>query len=89
MVDEVEGMSLLALRGIARSKWALAAKRAMDVVGAALGLMLLAPLMGVMRAGLSSPGPMSGARQGAPGSQTCGHISSRATVVGRSALRWR
>jgi exopolysaccharide biosynthesis polyprenyl glycosylphosphotransferase len=60
LVDEVEGMSLLAVRGITRSRSALAAKRAMDLVGAALGLVLSAPLIAVIAVAIKvrSRGPV-------------------------------
>jgi exopolysaccharide biosynthesis polyprenyl glycosylphosphotransferase len=59
-VDEVEGMSLLAVRGIARSKSALLAKRTLDVVGATLALLLLSPLLAAIAAAikLTSRGPV-------------------------------
>lgn len=59
-VDEVEGMSLLAVRGIGRSRSALAAKRALDVAGAAVGLVLLTPLLAAIAFAirLSSRGPI-------------------------------
>jgi exopolysaccharide biosynthesis polyprenyl glycosylphosphotransferase len=59
-MDEVEGLSLLAVRGIARSRSALAAKRALDVVFASLALIVLAPLMVAIAIAikLTSPGPV-------------------------------
>jgi lipopolysaccharide/colanic/teichoic acid biosynthesis glycosyltransferase len=44
-VDEVEGMTLLTLRGLARSRSLLMLKRGIDVVGASIGLVLTAPVL--------------------------------------------
>jgi exopolysaccharide biosynthesis polyprenyl glycosylphosphotransferase len=47
-IDQVEGMTLLGIRGLTRTTSTLAMKRAMDIVGASLGLVLLAPLFAVI-----------------------------------------
>jgi len=47
-IDQVEGMTLLGIRGLTRTTSTLAMKRAMDIVGASLGLLLLAPLFAVI-----------------------------------------
>jgi exopolysaccharide biosynthesis polyprenyl glycosylphosphotransferase len=44
-VDEVEGMSLLSVRGVAQTRSARAAKRTVDLVGATVALLVVAPLM--------------------------------------------
>jgi exopolysaccharide biosynthesis polyprenyl glycosylphosphotransferase len=44
-VDQVEGMTLLGLRGLDRTRSSLALKRSIDVLGAGLGLVLLSPLL--------------------------------------------
>ena len=44
-VDQLEGTTLLGLRGFGRTRSSLALKRAIDIVGSAAGLVLLAPLM--------------------------------------------
>ena len=59
-VDEVEGMTLLGLRGFARTRSSLFLKRAIDVTFASLGLIALLPLMATIALAikLSSPGPV-------------------------------
>ena len=44
-IDEVEGMTVLSLRGLSRSRSSLRLKRLIDVTGAAAGLILLTPLL--------------------------------------------
>jgi exopolysaccharide biosynthesis polyprenyl glycosylphosphotransferase len=44
-VDELGGMPLLSVRDVALRGWKLSLKRALDVVGAAVGLVLLSPLL--------------------------------------------
>ena len=44
-VDQLEGMTLLGLRGFGRTRSSLAMKRAIDLAGATAGLVLLSPLM--------------------------------------------
>jgi exopolysaccharide biosynthesis polyprenyl glycosylphosphotransferase len=57
-IDQVEGMTLLGIRGLTRTTSTLALKRTMDVVGASLGLILLSPLLLVIALAikLTSPG---------------------------------
>jgi exopolysaccharide biosynthesis polyprenyl glycosylphosphotransferase len=57
-IDQVEGLTLLGIRGLTRTTSTLALKRAMDVVGASVGLILLAPLFAVIALAikLTSPG---------------------------------
>ena len=59
-IDQVEGMTLLGIRGLSRTTSTLALKRAMDVVGAAAGLILLSPLFALIALAikLTSPGPV-------------------------------
>jgi FlaA1/EpsC-like NDP-sugar epimerase len=45
IVDEVEGMTMLGLRGLTRSHSSLMIKRAIDIAGAGIGLVILSPLM--------------------------------------------
>ena len=45
VVDEIEGMTVLSLRGLTRSRSSLLLKRAIDVAGALAGLVVLAPLL--------------------------------------------
>ena len=60
VVDEVEGMTVLSLRGLSRARSSLMLKRAIDVCGAGLGLLVLAPLLAVVAAAikLDSRGPV-------------------------------
>jgi exopolysaccharide biosynthesis polyprenyl glycosylphosphotransferase len=44
-IDQLEGMTLLGLRGLGRTRSSLALKRAIDIAGSALGLLVLAPLL--------------------------------------------
>jgi exopolysaccharide biosynthesis polyprenyl glycosylphosphotransferase len=59
-IDSVQGMTLMGLRGLTRTRSSLLLKRAIDVAGAGLGLLLLAPLLGAIALAvrLSSPGPV-------------------------------
>jgi exopolysaccharide biosynthesis polyprenyl glycosylphosphotransferase len=59
-IDQVEGMTLLGIRGLTRTTSTLALKRAMDVSVAAAGLLVLSPVLLVIAAAirLSSPGPV-------------------------------
>jgi exopolysaccharide biosynthesis polyprenyl glycosylphosphotransferase len=59
-VDEVEGMTVLSLRGLSRSRSSLTIKRALDVAAAATGLILLSPLLALIAAAvrLDSRGPV-------------------------------
>jgi exopolysaccharide biosynthesis polyprenyl glycosylphosphotransferase len=59
-VDQLEGMTLLGLRGFARTRSSLALKRAIDLTGAAIGLVLVAPLMAAIAVAvkLDSRGPV-------------------------------
>ena len=60
IVDDIQGMSILSLRGLTRSRSSLLMKRAIDVLGAGLGLIVLAPLLAAVAAGikLTSRGPV-------------------------------
>ena len=44
-VDEVEGMTVLSLRGLTRPRSSMMLKRAIDVAGAGLGLLMLSPFL--------------------------------------------
>src|SRR5205085_6029282 len=59
-IDQVEGMTLLGIRGLSRTTSTLALKRAMDIAGAAGGLVVLSPLLLVIALAikLTSPGPV-------------------------------
>ena len=60
VLDEVEGMTLLGLRGLARPRSSLRLKRVIDVAGAACGLIVLAPLLAMVALAvkLTSSGPI-------------------------------
>jgi len=59
-VDDLNGMPLLSVRDVALRGWKLSLKRAMDVVGSFIGLVLLSPLMTLTAIiiKLESPGPV-------------------------------
>jgi exopolysaccharide biosynthesis polyprenyl glycosylphosphotransferase len=59
-MDDVEGLTLLGLRGFTRTRSSLMLKRTIDVVAAAAGLFLLAPLLLAIAVAikLSSRGPV-------------------------------
>jgi exopolysaccharide biosynthesis polyprenyl glycosylphosphotransferase len=59
-IDEVEGMTMLGMRTIGRSRTSLRLKRGIDIAGAGLGLLLIAPLMAAIAIAvkLTSRGPV-------------------------------
>jgi exopolysaccharide biosynthesis polyprenyl glycosylphosphotransferase len=59
-IDQIEGMTLLGLRGLSRTKSTLMLKRVVDVVGASLCLVVAAPVMAAaaIAVKLTSPGPV-------------------------------
>jgi exopolysaccharide biosynthesis polyprenyl glycosylphosphotransferase len=59
-IDSVQGMTLMGLRGLTRTRSSLLLKRAIDIVGAGLGLLALAPVLGVVALAVraTSPGPV-------------------------------
>ncbi len=59
-VDDMGGLPLLRVRDVALRGWRLSIKRGLDVVGAAIGLVFLSPLMLLLAwlVRLSSPGPV-------------------------------
>ncbi len=59
-INTVQGLPLIGLPALRADRAALAVKRAVDVGGAALGLVLLAPVFGwiALRIRLDSPGPV-------------------------------
>lgn len=59
-LDDLGGLPLLTVRDVAQRGWRLALKRAMDIVGATVGLILLSPLMLLIALliKLDSPGPV-------------------------------
>jgi exopolysaccharide biosynthesis polyprenyl glycosylphosphotransferase len=60
VVDGVEGMSVLSLRGPSRTRASLALKRAIDIVGSLVGLVVLAPPLALIAVliKLDSRGPV-------------------------------
>jgi len=58
-IDDLNGIPLIGVKSVSISGWNLALKRALDVVLASLGLILLSPLMLIIAAliRLDSPGP--------------------------------
>lgn len=60
-IEQVEGLTLLGLRGLGRTKSSLFLKRALDVGVAGTALVVLAPLLALIAAAvkLTSPGPVT------------------------------
>ena len=60
VVDKLQGMTVLGMRGLLRTRSSLMLKRSLDVCGALFGLVVLAPLMCAIAAAvkLGSPGPV-------------------------------
>jgi exopolysaccharide biosynthesis polyprenyl glycosylphosphotransferase len=59
-IDQIEGMTLLGLRGLTRTQSTLMLKRGIDIAGAGIGLLLLSPflLCIALAIKLTSPGPV-------------------------------
>jgi exopolysaccharide biosynthesis polyprenyl glycosylphosphotransferase len=59
-IDSVQGMTLMGLSGLSRTRSSLLLKRTIDVCGAGLGLLVLSPLLVVVAVAikLTSPGPV-------------------------------
>jgi exopolysaccharide biosynthesis polyprenyl glycosylphosphotransferase len=59
-IDDLGGLPLLTIRDVAQRGWKLTIKRAMDLVGSAIGLILLSPILLLMAIliKLESPGPV-------------------------------
>ncbi len=59
-IGDLGGLPLLTVRDVAMRGWRLVAKRAMDIVGATIGLILLSPIMllTAIAIKLESPGPV-------------------------------
>ena len=74
-IDDLDGMTLLGVRRFGLSPWSRAVKRSFDVAGAAIGLVVLAPVFAVFAVlvRLDSPGP----------------VFYRQTRVGRDGRRFR
>lgn len=64
-IDQIEGMTLLGLRGVSRARSALALKRAFDVALGGLMLVVLSPVLAVVALAvkLTTPGTMLFAQQ--------------------------
>ena len=89
-LDQVQGMTLLGLRGLGRTRSSLAAKRVIDVAGAGLGLIALAPVMLVLALAvkLTSRGPVlfAQARMGRK-NQQFRMLKFRTMVEGADAMK--
>lgn len=89
-VDQLEGTTLLGLRGFSRTRSSLVLKRAMDLLGAGVGLTLLAPLFLLVAAAvkLTSRGPVFFVQDRiGRGTQPFGICKFRTMVVGADALK--
>jgi exopolysaccharide biosynthesis polyprenyl glycosylphosphotransferase len=89
-VDQLEGTTLLGLRGFSRTRSSLILKRAMDVIGAGVGLTLLAPILLAIAAAvkLTSRGPVLFVQDRiGRGTNPFGMYKFRTMVVGADALK--
>jgi len=89
-VDQIEGMTLLGLKSMQLSRSTLMLKRAMDVAGAAVGLLLLSPVLAAVAVAikLDSRGPVL-FRQRRIGhrEQEFHMLKFRSMVVGADAMK--
>jgi exopolysaccharide biosynthesis polyprenyl glycosylphosphotransferase len=89
-VDQLEGTTLLGLRGFSRTRSSLVLKRMMDLAGAGVGLTLLAPLFLLIAAAvkLSSRGPVFFVQDRiGRGTEPFGMYKFRTMVLGADALQ--
>ncbi len=89
-VDQIEGLALMGLRGATRTKTSLALKRAIDVLGAAAGLLVTAPLLVLVAAAIkvTSAGPVLYAqRRVGRGSQEFRILKFRTMVQDADAMK--
>jgi exopolysaccharide biosynthesis polyprenyl glycosylphosphotransferase len=89
-VDQLEGMTLLGLRGLSRTRSSLGLKRAIDVAGGAFGLLLLLPLLLLVALAvkLTSRGPVLYAQERiGRGNQRFRILKFRTMEVGADALK--
>ena len=59
-IEDLNGIPLIGIREIAFSRWGLVVKRVLDIVVSSVGLVILAPLLGLVALAikLDSPGPI-------------------------------
>jgi exopolysaccharide biosynthesis polyprenyl glycosylphosphotransferase len=89
VVDEVEGMTVLSLRGLSRSKSSLMLKRAIDIAGAGLGLLVLSPLLAAIALAvkLDSRGPVLFRQPRMGRDREFGMLKFRSMVVGADKMK--
>jgi exopolysaccharide biosynthesis polyprenyl glycosylphosphotransferase len=89
VVDEVEGMTVLSLRGLSRARSSLLLKRAIDVVGAGLGLILLSPVLLAIALAikLDSRGPVFFRQRRTGRHADFGMMKFRTMVVGADKMK--
>ena len=89
-VDQLEGMTLLGLRGFSRTRSSLALKRTIDIAGAGLGLLVLSPLLTVIAIAikLTSRGPVLFAQERiGRGTEPFRMLKFRTMVQGAESLK--
>jgi exopolysaccharide biosynthesis polyprenyl glycosylphosphotransferase len=89
-IDQIEGMTLLGLRGLSRTHSTLLLKRAMDLVGATLLLLVAAPVMiaAAIAVKVTSPGPIFFFQQRVGrGNQPFRMLKFRTMVVGADDMK--
>ena len=88
-IDEVEGMTVLSLRGLSRARSSLFLKRVIDLVGAGVGLLVLSPLLLVIAVliRLDSPGPALFRQRRAGRHSDFPMLKFRTMVVGADAMK--
>jgi exopolysaccharide biosynthesis polyprenyl glycosylphosphotransferase len=88
-LDEVEGMTVLSLRGLSRSRSTLMIKRLIDIAGAVAGLIALAPLMAVLAIAikLDSKGPVLYRQPRMGRASSFMMLKFRSMVTGADALK--
>jgi len=89
-IDQIEGMTLLGLRGLSRTKSTLLLKRGVDIIGASLLVLVLTPVMvaAAIAVKLTSPGPVLFVqRRVGRQNQTFPMFKFRTMVVGADAMK--
>jgi exopolysaccharide biosynthesis polyprenyl glycosylphosphotransferase len=89
VVDEVEGMTVLSLRGLSRARSSLMIKRAIDVCGAGLGMLVIAPVLLAIALAvkLDSRGPVLFAQRRMGRNKDFRMLKFRTMVVGADQMK--
>ena len=88
-VDEVEGLTVLSLKGLSRPRSSMLLKRAIDVAGAGLGLLLLFPVLAAIALAvkLDSRGPVLFRQPRMGRDEPFGMLKFRSMVVDADAMK--